>query len=406
MLSVMCDSAVQVASALRHFPARAVLLKHVALLIETSRTYGRELVSGIRRCVSEKLNWSISIELRDLESPPPAWLSNWRGDGVLTRTGSKLMARAVAKLGLPTVELRATKWDTAFPFVGINNKTVGQLAARHLMDRGLKSFAVYELDTETFFLERRNSFLSCLEEHGFPAERYLQRGHREKPANWERQQRRLGEWLSTLPKPVGILACTDQLGCWLLDACRHAGLRVPDDVAVIGVENDETLCTLSSPPLSSIRLGGERVGYAAAELLDHMMRRPRTRPRALLLEPAGLVVRQSSDVVAVDDPAIARVIRMIRDGACAGISVERILRDIPISRSTLERRFRQVLGRTPNAEIVRVRLRRARQLLRDTDLPLETIADRSGLTRAAYLSHVFRNAFHETPGQYRSRHRI
>jgi len=376
-------------------------MKRVALLIETSRAYGRELLLGVRRYVTEHGPWSVFAEIRDLDSRTPSWLRDWDGDGILTRTSSQAMADAIAEVNVPTVELRATRLKNELPFVGIDNQAIGRVCAEHLLGRGYRHFAVYELSTEQFFEQRRDSFAKTLRALGFGCLSLCQTSNREKPARWETQQASLVHWLKELPKPIGILACTDQLGFWLLDACARAGLRVPDEVAVLGVENDETLCAMSLPPLSSLRLGGDRVGYEAAKLLDRMMRGRKPPKKPLLLPPLGIEARQSTDAVAVADELLSQAVRMIREKSCDGLRVDDLLKAIPLSRSSLERGFRSLYGRSPNAEINRVRLQRASELLSMTDLTLDAIAMRTGFGDKHYFSKCFRDAYDMPPGQYR-----
>jgi LacI family transcriptional regulator len=376
-------------------------LKRVALLIETSRTYGRELLLGVRKYVTEHGPWSIFAEIRDLESKPPAWLRGWDGDGILTRTVTQAMADAIKSVKVPTIELRATKLNHRFPFVGMDNVAIGKLCAEHLIERGYHHFGVYELTTEHFFIQRSQSFAQRLKQSGFGCEKFQQESNREKPVRWEKQQAALVEWLKQLPKPIGILACTDQLGFWLLDACSRAEIMVPEQVAVLGVENDETLCSMSRPPLSSARLGGERVGYEAAALLDRwMIDQQRPKP-STLFAPLGVETRRSTDIVAIADPLLSQAIKLVRDKACEGWRVRDILKAIPISRSSLERGFREVLGRSPNMEFHRVKLQRVAELLTMTDLTLDEIALRTAFAHKHYLASSFRKAYNMPPGDYR-----
>lgn len=380
-------------------------LPHVALLIETSRSYGRALLRGVRRHMAEHGGWSIFMELRSLESPVPPWLANWRGDGILTRTGSPEMADAIRQANVPTVELRSDQLLPEIPFVGVDNQALVQQVVRHFLDRGFRHFGIYALDTETYFAERCDRFIQALAAVGHTCHVSRQPARREHPEQWERQQEQLAEWLTSLPKPIGILACTDQLGFWILDACRRGALKVPEDVAVVGVENDDSLCTMATPPLSSVPLGGEYVGYEAANLLSQMMRGEPISKQEILLPPPDLVVRQSSDIVAIDDPEISEAASFIRQGAAGGISVDDILKVVPLSRSSLERRMRAALGRSPNAEINRVRLEHVKSLLLETDLSLEQLAPKAGFPHAQYLSQLFKRTFGVTPGQWRTRHR-
>ncbi|MSU53508.1 MAG: xylose operon transcription regulator XylR, partial [Opitutaceae bacterium] len=243
----------------------------VALLVETTRTYTRELLAGVRRYVAAHGPWSCFIELRALESGPPPWLNNWDGDGILTRTFTQEMADVIAATGLPAVELRATYLKSELPFVGMNSGLIGQMVAEHFFDRGFRNFAAYSLHTERFFEERVQNFVAAVEGRGGACS-LLPETISDHAADWEKGQARLMAWLAELPKPVGIFAANDQLGVRLLDACQRAGIAVPEEVAVVGAENEETLCAFASPPLTSVRFDGATVGFAAAELLARLMR--------------------------------------------------------------------------------------------------------------------------------------
>jgi LacI family transcriptional regulator len=381
-------------------------MPHVALLIETSRTYGRELLRGVKRYISENGPWSVYMELRALDSKVPPWLKHWRGDGILTRTGSQAMADAVRDTGAPAVEMRATRLEHNLPFIGIDNRAMGKMVAEHLLERGFRRFGVYEIDIEGYFEERRDNFLETLRVAGHPCSVFSAPGHRERPAEWEKHQEFLAQWVAGLEKPVGLLACTDQLGFWLLDACTRAGVAVPEEAAVVGVENEETLCTMSTPPLSSVRFPGERMGYEAAALLDRMMKGEPPPHEPTLIPPLGIVTRQSSDVVAVEDHDLAEALRFIRENAGRGIAVEDVLRRVAMSRSALERRMRETIGRTPKAEILRVQINLVRELLTDTDLTLSAVAHKAGFRHPQYMAGVFKQKFGQTPGEYRASVRV
>jgi LacI family transcriptional regulator len=377
-------------------------MKRVALIIETSRSYGRDLLRGVKRYAVEHGPWSLFTEIRDLESSPPLWLKQWNGDGILVRSGNEAIASAVKRVGVPAIELRSTRRAGMFPFVGVDNELTGRMVADHFLDRGFRHYAVYALDTEEFFTTRRESFMEAVQARGFRCVQFQQAGKSERPRQWELQQTRLARWLEGLPKPTGVLACTDQLGCWLLDACARAEIRVPDDIAVVGVENDEALTSLSSPPLSSVQMDGERIGYEAAMQLDNLMNGHAPKNHRTYIPPLAVVTRQSSDIIAVDDPLLAMALRIIRTQAEKGLTVDELLKQVPISRSSLERNCRKILGRTPNEEINHCRIARVCELLRETDLSLSVIADRTGFQSAQYLVCLFKKMRGLTPGQYRS----
>jgi LacI family transcriptional regulator len=378
-------------------------MRHVALLIETSHSYGRGVLHGVRRYTAEHGPWSMFVEQRALESGVPPWLMHWRGDGILTRTNSQAMADAITRVGVPTVELRSARVRRDFPFVGNDSWAIGRQVAEHLLERGFRQFGALVIESEVGFLDRRDEFLRTIAAAGGRVAVYSAPGRGDRPTDWERQQVRLAAWLAKLPKPVGVMACTDQLGFWLLDACGRAGLAVPDEVAVVGVGDDETLCTLSHPPLSSVRQNAERIGYEAAAVLDRLMAGKSAPEGPIRIEPLGIVVRQSSDVVAVADADLAGALRVIRARACDGISTDDVLAEVPVSRSTLERRMLRVLGRTPGAEIVRVRLGHVKRLLTETNLSLAAVARKAGFRHPQYMSTLFKRKFGETPGAYRAR---
>ena len=372
-------------------------MPRVALLIETSRSYGRDVLRGVRRWMESHGPWSVYLETRALESGAPPWLRGWKGDGILARTGSAGMARQVRAASVPVVELRSRRLLPRAPWVGVDNRAVGDLVATHLLERGFRHFGLLALRSEDFFRERCDNFVATLRARGFPCRVLEAEPH---PARWEAQQRELVRWVRALPKPAGVLACTDQLGFWLLDACARAAIPVPGQVAVVGVENDEALCAMARPSLSSVALDTERIGYEAAALLDRLMRGRRV-PKETALPPLGVVARQSSDYVAVDDDRLAAALRHIREHASEGIGVDDVARAAALSRSSLERGFRAALGRTPHDELVRVRLELARRLLAETDLKLAAVAQKSGFQHAQRLCERFKAKYGMTPGEYR-----
>lgn len=378
----------------------------VALLVDTSRSYGRDIVRGVRRYVAEHGPWSLYLEPRDLMSRFPEWLENWPGHGILARTGEPEMLTRLKAMGLPVVELRKERAPHPFPFVGMDNSDMGERVAEHFRSRGFQRFACYLDPSETYFCERIRRFAETVRAQGFKCpvfEAFSARGR----FRWDEHQRALTDWLLSLEKPVGVFASSDQLGFWLLDAARLAGIHVPEEVAVVGAENDRILCETAWPPLSSVQFSGQAVGYTAARLLDDWIRSGRKAPplqKALL--PAGdIVVRQSSDIVAVDDPRLARALAFIRQHATEDIGVQDVARHSALSRSALERRMKALTGRSPGEEINRIRFGVVERLLAQTDLTLEAIAERAGFAHSQYMAEAFHKRAGMTPGQFRERRR-
>jgi LacI family transcriptional regulator len=219
--------------------------------------------------------------------------------------------------------------------------------------------------------------------------------------DWEQEQRILLAWLKSLPKPVGLMACNDICGREVLQACAAAGLRVPDDVAVVGVDNDELMCELSSPPLSSIALDVEKAGYEAARLLDSLMSGHLAEERVVQVEPVYVVTRQSSEIMAPDDPCVATALQYIKTHAGQPIGVSHVVEQTNASRRTLERRFSRALGRSISSEITQRRLERAKRLLLETDLPSYRVAAAAGFGTIKTFNRVFRRALGVSPRRFR-----
>ncbi len=376
--------------------------RRVALLIETSNTYARELLHGIRAWLREQKGWSIRLSEHGRGAGVPAWLEEWRGHGIIARVTSQRMAAALRATGLPVVDVAAALSRPPFPRVATDSRAATHLAAAHLIERGFRHFGFCGDDRFWWSVQREKFFVEELRRRGLRCDCFHVRDAR---AGSERELEELARWLRALPGPAGVLACYDVRGQQVLEACRQAGLAVPDEVAVIGVHNDELLCDLCDPPLSSVIPNARRAGYEAASLLSRLMEGERVPVEARLIEPIGVAHRQSTDVVAVDDPRVSAAVRFIRAHATEGIDVAAVLRAAPMSRTLLERRFKRLLGCTPHEHILRTRLARVRAMLVETDLPVALIAERTGFEHTEYLSVAFRRESGVTPSAWRARHR-
>jgi LacI family transcriptional regulator, galactose operon repressor len=379
---------------------------HVALVVETATIYGRRILQGVTRYLHAHRPWSVYLEQHDLNAAPPRWLSRWRGDGVITRSPSRTLAAAIRRRGLAAVDLSDRKSPVGMPRINSDDGAVGRLAADHLRDRGLMSLAFCGFTGELWSARRLAGFRAAVAERGLPCPTFATKWAGPNIRPWESEQAAIRDWLRSLPRPVGVMACNDMRGQHVLDACQRAGLRVPDEVTVIGVDDDEVLCELSTPPLSSVVPNPERIGYDAAALLDRLMAGGKPERAETFVEPLRVAARLSSDVLAIEDPAVAAAVRFVREHACRGIGVEDVLRAVPVSRTFLERQFRHHLGRSPHAEIRAAQLARVRRLLAETELKLSQIAERTGFTHPEYLSVVFKATTGESPGQYRRSVRV
>jgi LacI family transcriptional regulator, galactose operon repressor len=380
----------------------------VALLIESSRGYGRGLLQGIADYVRVHGHWSVYLERHHLYDVPPAWLKKWRGDGIIARVENPRLVDAIRAQQVPVVDLRGLGFQLQMPAILTDDEAGALMAAEHFLEKGFRNFAYCGYAGMRYSDVRSQVFHKTVSRAGFHCTIYHPTTHPRREDIVKQEQHgfvgegKLAAWLRELPKPVGLMACNDARGQQVLNACRDVGISIPDEVAVVGVDNDELVCDLCDPPLSSLVPNTRKIGYEGASLLESMMAGAPSPAEPIYVRPVGIVARRSSDVLAMDDPDVAAAVRFIRDHACNGISVEDVLQRVPMSWSSLERQFHKMLGRGPKAEITRVQVERVKQLLSGTDLPLKDIAARSGFTHTEYLSVVFKKKTGFTPGQYRS----
>lgn len=385
----------------RRVPLREARRPHVALLVETSLGSGRDILRGIARYVREHGGWSLYHEPRSLEESAPRWLPGWDGDGIIARIQNGRIARQVQASGIPTVDVLGVVADLPFPLVHVDDSAIAALAAEHLLERGFRKFGYFGIQGENWSERRRDAFMAAVAAAGCEAKACELPRRSPESSSWETMEDALACWVKGLPKPTGVMVCSDQRGALFLEACRRAGAAVPDEVAVVGVDNDEALCDVCNPPLSSVDPGHERVGFEAAAVLDRMMRGGAAPREPLLVPPRCIVARSSTEVSAIDDRQLAAALRLIREHAASGLKVEQIAREVGLSRSVLQRRFRSVLRRSVHGEILNTRMRRARELLTGSDLSLAEVAERAGFRHQEYLGAVFKARLGKTPLEVR-----
>jgi LacI family transcriptional regulator len=371
----------------------------VALLIETSNSYGRDLLHGIRDFWREHRSWSTYVPEHSRGQPPLQWLPTWRGDGIIARIENQAIAAAVARTGLPVVDVSSARLIPGVPWVETDDAAISRMAAEHFLERGFRSFGYYSDERFNWSKWRREYFAAALARAGHKCSTYARTARQ--VSDWQQDRSGICAWLQTLPKPVAVFACYDNSALQVLDACRTMDTAIPDEVAVLGVNNDELVCDLADPPLSSIAPNGRRAGYQAAVLLDRMMSGVSVDATAHLFAPTGVVTRRSTDVLAVTDPHVIRGVRFIREHACEGIRIDDVLKEVRLTRRSFESRFRKALDRTPHEQILRERLNRIKALLAETDLSMAQIAERTGFSHVEYLTVVFQKHVGLAPSVYR-----
>lgn len=373
--------------------------RRVALYISQSLGYGRGLIRGAMayaRPQTHHKEWLFG--LYDAQSAyVEDELKSFRPDGVIAHLYLEQAVAIAGRLRCPVVNT-SNSLAASFPRVGVDDHSIGRAAARHFLERGFRNFAFFG-STGVFFGVRRGSYIEELRAAGFKTADVL---------TWQQEQgpKVLREQLLASPKPLAVFAGSDPT-CWrLAELCRGIGIHVPEQVALLGVDNDAFLCGLASPQLSSIRLPLEKMGFAAAELLDGLMRGTPPPAAPLLFPPVDVVTRQSTDVFAVEDADVAAALRFIKQNLHRPMKVEEILGQLNISRRALECKFRKALGRSPLKEIHRVQVERATGLLLSTDLPVSAVASQCGFSGAVQFWSVFKQHLGIAPLEFRTRHRL
>ncbi len=377
-------------------------MKRVAILVETTLASGRSILEGISRFVQEREDWSVFHPTGYLGSMETTGIEQWEGDGMIVRLSTNAIFELVQAKQLPVVDVLGNVEKSPYPLVKCDDRAIGTMVADHFMRSGHRHFAFLGLSDERWSLERQIAFTertrkraqSISVSHFFPFE--------SSPERWDSRLSQVMHWLASLPKPLGLMVASDQFGQIALNACRRLSFLVPEEVSVVGVDNDRPFCELCQPRLSSVEPDHARVGYEAARLLDRILSGEQPTETVIHPPPLTLHRRPSSDSTAVGDPSLRKALQFIREEACHGISVDQVALKAGLSRSVLQRRFKDQLGRTVGDAILAVKLRRARDLLTFTDLALVDVAERSGFSYQEYLTTVFKKHLKTTPAQYRA----
>jgi LacI family transcriptional regulator len=376
---------------------------NIALLAEVSSSHSRGLIRGISRFAQSHGPWRLHL----LELLRPAdirrSLDAWRCDGLIARVKTQAIADAISNYDIPVVNVSGAAAIGNWRRVDTDDTAVCWLSAAHLLDRGYRGFGFCGMPHYEWSRRRGTLFAAELQRQGLACQALDLASLTLETTVRPKDHRKLVQWIRSLPKPAGIMACSDYCGRVVLEACDKAGVAVPDEVGVIGVDNNELVCELCSPPLSSIEANTDRIGYVAAEILSHLLRGSHPTTRERLIKPTRLVSRRSTDAAAVGEPVVAEAIRFLRAYACGDIGVLDIAEHVNVSRRYLEQQFQKALGRSIFSEIQRVRLETAQRLLGETNWKLETVAERSGFKQAPRMSAVFQQKLHVRPGQYRRR---
>ena len=386
----------------------------IALLIESHRTYERNLLRGIAAYAHAHGPWSfynLGGTLGEVggsqEASVTSRLKKWGPEGLLVRCEDRRLVSRIRRWGLPMVDLLGWHETKGVPAIDTDHEAVARLAADQLVERGFQHFAYCGFDSLYYSECRSRCFVEYLSSMGYPVDVFDCSRNPGATSSFALETHgtidvaALEEWIHSLPRPIGIMACNDIRGEQVIDACSKHGILVPEEAAVVAVGNDDVICELCDPTLSSVEPNTRKMGYEAAAMLDRMIAGDGDHPKITRIGPLGIVLRQSTDALSITDSDITVALHFIRRNAGKGITVNDVLSKVPLSRSTLERRFTKLVGRSPKAEITRLQINRVQQLLIRTDYPLAEIARLSGFNHVEYLCKVFKEKAGMTPGEYR-----
>ena len=381
----------------RQSSAKNIPVRRVALGIPLNRTYGRRILQGIITYARRYPYWDFAV----IDTIPYlSWpqLQRWDGDGMIVAVYNSTQARALRDKGIPVVNVSSAKLTPPLPTVHADNASIGRSAARHLIEKGRETFAFFGVAGAVHDLDRLQGFQDELKRRGFSCQEYLLA---DQIVSRKTGLRRIMAALQRIKTPVGIMAATDGFGFNILQACRRLKLSVPEQVALIACDNDEIFSSLATVSMTSIDPAADQVGYQAAAMLDQLMRGVTPAALLQLIPPRGVEIRDSTNLTVVNDIHVAEALRFIRNHAGEFIDVSDVMRVVPISRRSLERRFLELTTRSLYQEIQRVHIERAQQLLAETDQPVVEVAYRSGYHTLNRFEVNFRRIVGHSPSKYR-----
>lgn len=366
-------------------------------MIESLHSYGSKILTGISRYAHQKSDWRIAYfdrEQKELED----LVRTWQGDGIICSAVDAQFAGAAAGREIPVVNVTGRFLDPRLSNIISDDREVGVMAARFLLDRGFESFAFLRRKSSSpFATDRGNGFSDTVTAAGYKVESL---------AIGSGGDEEVERWLSVLPRPLAVLGATDRVASIVIEACWKLGLRVPEEISVLGIGNSEQLCELCSPTLSSVNVDMERRGYEAAECLDRILQGQSVPEETKLIPPACIVERQSTHAFAFDDADIVAALKFIHSHAPESIKVTDVVKATSISRRSLEGRFNKLIGRTIHDEIWNAHFELAKRLLSSSDLSLQAVAERSGFRTSSALVNLFRQRYGQTPKEYRIANRL
>ncbi len=379
----------------------------IALLFNANKVYDRQVVEGIGQYIqASQCTWDIFVEDEFIYHTDT--INHLSIDGIIADFDDPTTAELLKQTSIPTIAVGSSykqeDFYPHFPYVATDNTALIELAFSHLQQKGLSHFAFYgmQVDGEKHWSkERKNAFIALMEKYHHPL--YLYEGKQVCAQNWLSEQEKLINWLKTLPSHTGIVAVTDARARHLLQACEYSKIAVPEELCVVGIDNEELIQYLSRVSLSSVEQGTREIGYQAAKLLHRLLNGQNVSYTPILVSPVTVHARNSTDYRSLNDPLVMQAMHYIRHNACKGIKTEQVLDHLRISRSNLEQRFKNELNKTIHQVIHEEKIFRAKQLLQQTDISIQEISEICGYPSIQYFYSVFKKEFGMTPREFRKK---
>ena len=378
----------------------------IALLVAAWNDYGRGIIEGVWQFAEQHGPWLLEMQPGEPEENTGV-PRGWAGDGVIASIHTRRLATKLRAFGVPVVNVSGSRREGVdFPRVTSDAEAVVRMAVTHLRDKGLRQLAFCGEPHRPFIDFWTDAYRKIMAEAGAEAVVYQASAKIGPQTGLDARQNDRRRWIESLPKPVGIIGWATGLCRHLAIACTESGIDVPEEVAILSLETEDLLGRVVHPPLSGVDIPLRRIGYEAAAQLDRLLRGEAATPYEIHLPPLGVTTRQSTDLVACADPQMQQALRFIRDRAHEGIDVGAVLKAVPMARRSLERRFQEVLGRSPAEEIRRVKIEKVRGLLESTNIPVPDIAEACGFNYVEHMIPVFKKYHGSTPSRYRANARL
>lgn len=382
----------------------------IILLIDFSEEYSKNLLRGISRYSREHGPWVFcqmptfyreTIGIKGILK----WAKEWGANGIFGQFYNEQGIEKFIQAGIPVIAQDFKERFTQIPNITGAYFDTGKLGAEYFLKKGFKNFAFYGFRDIVWSRERSEGFESVLKKKGHSVQ-YFEHKKSRSSELWYYKPSSLSQWLKALPKPVALMACDDNQGQHITEACKHAGIRIPEEVAVLGVDNDEMICNLSDPPLSSISLDAEKGGYEAAMLMDELIRNKDGTFKDIIVESTQVITRRSTDIYATNEPYISSALKFIHQNIDNNLKVGHVLKQIPLSRRTLEKRFQEITGFPVYKYIYNLRIEKFSQRLLETDKTVFEIALETGFSDSKNISRQFKQIKGCTPNEYRRKYLI